>query len=59
MHSDDLARSVDVPTPHFPTDAFRPVAHLLADLAAERHGQAALVSALSRRERQPENISAF
>lgn len=59
VHSDDLARSVDVPTPHFPTDAFRPVAHLLADLAAERHGQAALVSALSRRERQPENISAF
>ena len=59
VHADDLARSIKVATPQFPADAFRPVVHLLADLASERHGQAPLISALSRSERQPANISAF
>lgn len=59
VHSDDLARSVDVPTPEFPADAYLPVLHLLAELAAERHGQAAMTSALARRERMPATISAF
>lgn len=59
VHSDDLARSVGVPTPEFPADAYVPVLHLLAELATERHGQAAMISALSRRERMPATISAF
>ena len=59
MHADDLARSVGVGTPQFPQAAYRPVLHLLADIAAEKHGQAALTSALSRKERQPDTISAF
>jgi hypothetical protein len=59
VHADDLARSIDVPTPPFPDDVFLPVLHLLAELATERHGQAAIISALSRRERMPETVSAF
>ena len=58
-HTDDLARSVGLPTPAFPDAVFTPVLHLLATLAAERHGQADLVSALTRRERMPSTISAF
>lgn len=58
-HTDDLARSVGVPTPDFPAAFFHPVAHLLVRLAAERHGQAAITSALTRRERMPDTISAF
>jgi hypothetical protein len=37
----------------------RPVLALLTDVAAERHGQAALVRALSRPQRAPASISAF
>lgn len=59
MHADDLARSVGIPTPIFPSDTFEPVLKLLAKLAAERHGQTELISALSRRERMPPTISAF
>lgn len=59
VHTDDLACSLDVHTPDFPASSYEPVLHLLADLAAERHGQSALTSALTRRERQPANISAF
>ncbi|WP_167006291.1 maleylpyruvate isomerase N-terminal domain-containing protein [Mumia sp. ZJ430] len=59
VHTDDLARSIDLPTPEFPDDAYLPVVHLLVQLAAERHGQAALTSALTRSERMPEAISAF
>lgn len=58
-HSDDLARSIGVPTPNFPPAFFHPVAHLLVRLAAERHGQAAITSALTRQERMPKTISAF
>lgn len=58
-HSDDLARSIGVPTPDFPPEVYHPVAHLLVRLAAERHGQAALTSALTRHERMPTTISAF
>jgi hypothetical protein len=42
VHSDDLARSVDVPTPEFADDVFLPVIDLLTRLAVERHGQAPL-----------------
>ncbi|HEY3502714.1 MAG TPA: maleylpyruvate isomerase N-terminal domain-containing protein [Actinocatenispora sp.] len=59
VHSDDLARSIDVATPEFAPEAIEPVLHLLVDLAAARHGQSALISALARRERQPDTISAF
>ncbi|MGH1563902.1 maleylpyruvate isomerase N-terminal domain-containing protein [Mumia sp. DW29H23] len=59
VHCDDLARSVDVGTPEFPDEVYLPVLQLLAQLATERHGQAAMTSALSRRERMPETISAF
>ncbi|BCJ33100.1 hypothetical protein Athai_06030 [Actinocatenispora thailandica] len=59
VHSDDLARSVGIATPEFAPAAFAPVLHLLADLAAARHGQSALISALTRGERQPDTITAF
>lgn len=59
VHADDLARSIDVPTPPFPDDVYLPVLHLLAELATERHGQAAIISALTRRERMPDTVSAF
>jgi hypothetical protein len=58
VHADDLARSVDVPTPEFPEPVFGPVRDLLVRLAVHRHGQSAVVSALTRRERaQP--VTAF
>jgi hypothetical protein len=59
VHSDDLARSVDLAMPAFEPAAFAPVLHLLADLSAARHGQSALVSALTRAERRPDTITAF
>jgi hypothetical protein len=59
VHSDDLAASVGVPTPDFPPQVLRPVLGLLTDLAVRRHGQAAVLRGLSRRERAPESISAL
>ncbi|HEX2132395.1 MAG TPA: maleylpyruvate isomerase N-terminal domain-containing protein [Actinophytocola sp.] len=58
VHSTDLAVSLALPTPEFPDTAFAPVRDLLARLAVHRHGQAAVVNALTRRERA-QNISAF
>ncbi|MBM0232185.1 maleylpyruvate isomerase N-terminal domain-containing protein [Micromonospora sp. STR1_7] len=58
VHSDDLAVSVGVPTPVFPAEVFDPVRDLLVRLAVRRHGQSALISALSRTERA-RDISAF
>lgn len=58
-HTDDLARSVHLPTPDFALDFYHPVAHLLVRLATERHGQAAITSALTRQERMPRTVSAF
>ncbi|SDS26525.1 maleylpyruvate isomerase N-terminal domain-containing protein [Microlunatus soli] len=58
-HVDDLARSVELPTPSFPIEVYRPVLQVLAELAVERHGQAAVTSALTRSERMPPTISAF
>lgn len=51
VHSDDLAASIELPTPEFPTEAFAPVRDLLVRLAVRRHGQSALVATLARRER--------
>jgi hypothetical protein len=59
VHSDDLAASLDVPTPQFPDEAVRLVLGLLTTVAVERHGQTALVRALSRPQRAPGSVSAF
>ena len=59
VHSDDLAASVGLPTPEFPDDALTPVLALLTGVAVRRHGQAALVRALSRPQRAPASVSAF
>jgi hypothetical protein len=59
VHSDDLAASVDLPTPVFPDAAATPVLALLTGVAAHRHGQTAVVRALSRPQRAPASVSAF
>jgi Mycothiol maleylpyruvate isomerase N-terminal domain len=59
VHSDDLAASIDQPPPEFPDDVLMPVLGLLTTLSLRRHGQAALVRALSRPQRGPSSISAF
>ena len=59
VHSDDLAASVGLPTPEFPEPALTPVLGLLSGVAVRRHGQAAVVRALSRPQRAPEHVSAF
>jgi hypothetical protein len=59
VHADDLAFSVGVEPPALSAQAMRPVWGLLTDLAVRRHGQAAVLRALTRRERQPETVTAF
>ena len=59
VHSDDLIASVGLPAPVFPDDALTPVLALLTGVAVRRHGQAALVRALSRPQRAPADVSAF
>lgn len=59
VHSDDLAVSVGVPTPAFPTEVTQPVLNLLAMISAQRHGALPLLRALSRQERASEPIAAF
>jgi hypothetical protein len=59
VHSDDLAASIGVDTPVFPDEAADAVLGLLASVAAERHGQAAVLRALSRPQRSTGPVSAF
>ena len=59
VHSDDLAVSAGVPAPELPLAALDPVVVLLSRLALRRHGQAALLRALSRAERAPATIAAL
>jgi hypothetical protein len=59
VHSDDLAASVDLPTPEFPEAVLVPVLDLLTLLSLRRHGQDAVVRALSRPQRASGSISAF
>jgi hypothetical protein len=59
VHSDDLAVSVDVEPPALPQVVLGPVLALLVGVSLQRHGQAAVVRALARRERAPETIAAF
>ena len=58
VHADDLALSVGVRTPEFPAGVFAPVRDLLVRLAVKRHGQSAVIGALTRSERT-QAISAF
>jgi hypothetical protein len=58
VHNDDLAVSVDTPPPELPEDVLGPVLALLVGVSLHKHGQAAVVRALSRNERAG-NISAF
>jgi hypothetical protein len=59
VHSDDLAASVGMETPEFPDDVVTDVLALLAGVAVRRHGQTALVRALSRPQRASGDVSAF
>jgi hypothetical protein len=59
VHVDDLAVSVDVVPPNLPEQATDTVLALLAQLAARRHGPAAVLRALTRQERAPATITAF
>jgi hypothetical protein len=59
VHADDLAASVALPTPEFPESVVTPVLALLTGVAVRRHGQVALVRALSRPQRAPASVSAF
>jgi len=58
VHADDLAISLGVRTPEFLAEVFEPVRDLLVRLAVMRHGQSAVISALTRGERT-QVISAF
>lgn len=59
VHCDDLAHSAGIATPELPPAVIGPVLTLLSQLAARRHGQAAVLRALSRAERAPATITAF
>ncbi|RMB85935.1 maleylpyruvate isomerase N-terminal domain-containing protein [Streptomyces shenzhenensis] len=59
VHRDDLAVSVGLAVQDLPEAAFEPVLVLLTRLAARRHGQAALLRALTRTERAPAAINAI
>jgi hypothetical protein len=56
---DDLAVSVGLPARELPDAVFDPVLTLLARLAVRRHGQAAVLRALTRTERAPAAINAI
>ncbi|MGA9749342.1 MAG: maleylpyruvate isomerase N-terminal domain-containing protein [Nocardioides sp.] len=51
VHADDLAASLGVETPVFPRTVARQVFTLLAAVAVDTHGQAAVLRALTRSER--------
>jgi hypothetical protein len=59
VHADDLAASIDVPTPDFGTSVLDPVFRLLTGISLRRHGQDALVRTLARPQRAPSSVSAF
>ncbi|MCC9307176.1 maleylpyruvate isomerase N-terminal domain-containing protein [Kitasatospora sp. RB6PN24] len=59
VHQDDLAVGLGWPTPEFTDEAYDPVLLLLARLAARRHGQGALLRALTRAERAPGAVNVF
>ncbi|BCL13222.1 maleylpyruvate isomerase N-terminal domain-containing protein [Micromonospora sagamiensis] len=59
VHCDDLAVSVGIDTPELPAEVIDPVLGLLTRLAVRRHGQPAVLRALSRAERAPADITAI
>ncbi|SER84905.1 TIGR03083 family protein [Lentzea xinjiangensis] len=59
VHCDDLAVSVGVDTPEFPRHVNEAVIDLLTRMALNRHKAIDVVRALSRKERAPQDITAF
>ncbi|WP_404383857.1 maleylpyruvate isomerase N-terminal domain-containing protein [Knoellia locipacati] len=59
VHGDDLAASVGLPTPEHDPLVVDAVLDLLVHVSLARHGQVALVRALSRPQRSSGGISAF
>ena len=59
VHSDDVAASVGIEAPALPDAVLGPVLALLTRLAVRRHGQSAVVAALTRAERASGAINAF
>lgn len=59
VHGDDLAASLDREPPELPESVLGPVLALLVGVSVRRHGQSAVVRALSRAERAPASITAF
>lgn len=51
VHSDDLAVSLELPYPDFPSTAWHPVLECLTDVAIRRHGPLAVARAMTRTER--------
>lgn len=59
VHLDDLACSLEVPTPSVPVEAADAVAVCLARMAVARHGVLAVVRTLARRERVGDPVAVF
>ena len=59
VHLDDLAVSLEVPTPAYPDDASRRAVAVMAELARRRRGDLAVLRALTRTERATGPISAL
>jgi hypothetical protein len=59
VHADDLAVSVGVDTPEFPRRVNETAIDLLTRMSLNRHKAIDLVRALSRKERAPQDITAF
>jgi hypothetical protein len=59
VHLDDLAVSIDVPTPELTPEAADLVLTTLVRISAGRHGPVQVLRALSRRERAAVTVSAF
>ncbi|GAB3136600.1 maleylpyruvate isomerase N-terminal domain-containing protein [Microbispora hainanensis] len=59
VHLDDLAVSLEIPTPPVPVEAADAVTTCLTRIAVARHGCLPLIRALSRRERAVDQIAAF
>ncbi len=51
VHTDDLAVSLDLDLPAVPPDVATAVTHGLMDIARLRHGDRAVIRAMTRRER--------
>lgn len=59
VHTDDLAVSVGLDTPEFPRHVNETVIDLLTRMSLNRHKAVDVVRALSRKERAPQDITAF